>query len=85
MASDEPPRTIDVEEMGRIELHAGVRAGYSLVNGNREPLPVGSTLKRGVFYWQLGPGFLGDYDLVLIRRDGTELRRRVRVRAKRFE
>ncbi len=46
-------------------------AGY-LVKGHRlKPLPVGSTLdtKRGIFYWLPGPGFLGDFRLVFIKKD----------------
>jgi hypothetical protein len=32
-------------------------------DGKLEPLPVGSALKGGRFYWQPGPAFNGDYDL----------------------
>ena len=76
--------SVDVEEMERIELHTGATAGHSLVNGAIEALPVGSTLKRGVFYWQLGPGFLGEHRLVLIRPDGQQVEVRVRIRPKTF-
>jgi sugar lactone lactonase YvrE len=70
---------IDVEELGRIELHARVKAGYSEVNGERRALPVGSAVRGGVFYWQLGPGFLGEYQLVLVRVSGERDTVRVRV------
>jgi alpha-tubulin suppressor-like RCC1 family protein len=76
--------SVDVEEMERIELHTCATAGHSLVNGAIEALPVGSTLKRGVFYWQLGPGFLGEHRLVLIRPDGQQVEVRVRIRPKTF-
>jgi alpha-tubulin suppressor-like RCC1 family protein len=76
--------TVDVEEMERIELHLGAASGYSLVNGVQEDLPVGSTLKRGVFYWQLGPGFLGEHLVVLSRADGQQVQVRVRIRPKTF-
>jgi len=76
--------SLDVEEMERIELNVGATAGHSLVNGENETLPVGSTLKRGVFYWQLGPGFLGEHRLVLSRPDGQEVQVRVRIRPKTF-
>jgi alpha-tubulin suppressor-like RCC1 family protein len=76
--------SVDVEEMERIELNVGATAGYSLVNGANEALPVGSTLKRGVFYWQLGPGFLGEHWLVLVRPDGQQVAVRVRIRPKTF-
>jgi len=45
--------------------------GY-LVNGSQlKPLPIGSTLnrRRGVFYWQLGPGFRGDYGFIFTIKD----------------
>ena len=70
---------IEVEELGRIELHAGAIDGYQLVNGERAALPIGSTIQGGVFYWQLGPGFLGNYDLVLNRTDGEDVHLRVTV------
>jgi len=42
--------------------------GYSKVGNQRRPLPIGSTFDRksGVFYWQAGPGFIGEYQLVFI-------------------
>ncbi len=75
---------IEMEELGRIELNAGASKGYLLVNGERRGLPVGSTLKAGVFYWQAGLGFLGEYQLVFERADGSEVRVGVRIRAKGF-
>ena len=53
------------------------------MNGERRPLPIGSSLKAGVFYWQLGPGFLGDFDLLFLRNqsDGArEMPAKVHVR-----
>ncbi len=76
--------SVNVEEMERIELPVGATSGYSLVEGLHEALPVGSTLKRGVFYWQLGPGFLGEHHLVLSRRDGQQVEVRVRIHPKTF-
>jgi hypothetical protein len=55
-----------------VELPLAATTGYQLVNGERRPLPIGSSLKRGVFYWQPGPGFLGDYHFVFENKDGTE-------------
>ena len=74
--------SIEVEELDRIELHAGASGGYSRVGGRTEPLPVGSTLKGGALYWQLGPGFLGEYQLVLTRPDQEEVPVRILVRPK---
>jgi hypothetical protein len=47
--------------------------GY-LVNGDElKPLPIGSKLdhSRGVFYWQPGPGFLGEYRLFFFEESET--------------
>ncbi|NIM14607.1 MAG: hypothetical protein GTO45_21540 [Candidatus Aminicenantes bacterium] len=43
-------------------------SGYLVVGNQLRPLPVGSTLdvERGVFYWQPGPGFIGDYRFVFV-------------------
>jgi hypothetical protein len=57
--ADNGAYAIEMEELGRIELNAGASRGYLLVNGERIGLPVGSTLKSGVFYWQAGLGFVG--------------------------
>jgi len=66
---------ITVEEADRLELQLGPvaaksksLAGYQIVRGELRKLPVGSTLDResGTFYWQLGPGFLKDYDFVFV-------------------
>ncbi len=58
-------------------------AAYLLVNGRLRELPVGSAFDpaRGAFYWQPGLGYVGDYDLLFVRRgtDGTKERIPVRV------
>lgn len=71
----------EVEELGRIVLPVDSTAGYLQVAGQQTPLPIGSTLKDGVFYWQLGPGFLGDYFFVFNKTDGTQLRVKITVHA----
>jgi len=78
------PLSLDVEEMDRIEVPLGAISGYVVANGERQPLPIGSTLQDGVFYWQLAPVFLGQYDMVFERPDGTPLHLRVVVRAKTY-
>jgi hypothetical protein len=70
--------------MDRIEVPLGAISGYVVANGERQPLPIGSTLQDGVFYWQLAPVFLGQYDMVFERPDGTPLHLRVVVRAKTY-
>jgi sugar lactone lactonase YvrE len=67
---------IDVEELDRIELNLGATEGANL--------PVGSTLRGGTFYWQLGPGFLGEHLLNFVRSDRTTMRVRVSIRPKSF-
>jgi len=78
------PRVIEIEEVGLVELPLDAVSGYQLVNGERRPLPIGSSLKRGVFYWQPGPGFLGEYHLVFEQKDGTEVRVRVKIGPKKY-
>jgi len=68
---------VEADELDRIELHVGASESVG-------PLPVGAALKGGVFYWQLGPGFLGEYKLVLKRPNGEEVPVRVQVRPKRY-
>ena len=56
--------------------------GYIVDGDQLGPLPVGSTLdtEAGVFAWQLGPGFVGVYDLVFVRTaEGRRERIPVRV------
>ena len=59
-----------VEELERIEiiLPAGDWVAYERVAGERRSLPVGSRLDAttGRLTWQLGPGFLGNYELELV-------------------
>jgi len=78
------PDAVEIEELGQIEVPLGAVGGYQLVNGERRPLPIGSSLRRGVFYWQPGPGFLGEHNLVFEQKDGTEVQVSVKIRAKQF-
>jgi len=77
-----PPATAleaEVDEMGRIELPTGAGSGYLRVNGERRPLPAGSSLSDGVFYWHPGPGFRGRYELVFERPDGSNVVVRIHI------
>lgn len=76
--------SVSMEEVGHIELHLGAASGNMLVLGEAHTLPIGSTLKGGVFYWQPGPGFLGEYALQFERPDGTKIPVRVTIVPKRF-
>jgi len=68
--------TTEIKELERVEIHLF----DSTVNiepraFNISQLPIGSTLdtKRGVFYWQPGPGFIGDYQFIfIIKEEKTE-------------
>jgi hypothetical protein len=64
------------------EKHSAVR-GYLEANDRLNPLPVGSTLdmENGIFYWQPGPGFMGQYTLVFVIEapGGNYYKRRVTI------
>jgi len=62
---------IEIKELERVEIH------FFDSTMNIEPrtlnissLPIGSTLdsERGIFYWQPGPGFIGEYRFVFIEK-----------------
>jgi fibronectin type III domain protein len=61
----------------------GTYEGYVVIDGRLRPLPVGSTLDQaaGVFKWQPGPGFVGNYKLVFLRKlpGGSKVRIPVNV------
>jgi len=77
---------LEIKEVDRIEveLGEGITAGYLVVGDQLRPLPIGSTLdvQSGIFYWQPGPGFIGDYDLVFVETDEFGMQRRMIVRVK---
>jgi uncharacterized repeat protein (TIGR01451 family) len=76
--------SISIEELDRVELPVGATRGYLLVNDQRRPLPIGSTLKGGRFYWQPGPGFLGGYDLLFEQGDATLIRVHISIKPKSY-
>jgi hypothetical protein len=45
-------------------------AGFLIIGDAVKPLPIGSTLdvSKGIFYWQPGPGFIGEYRFVFIEK-----------------
>jgi hypothetical protein len=81
--SDETDRcTIRVNELERIQIYLddpianrslSGSYGYMIVNNRLESLPVGSTFdsRKGIFYWQPGPGFVGQYRFVFILKEET--------------
>jgi hypothetical protein len=76
--------SVTIEEVGRLELPLGAARGNMLVEGEAHALPIGSTLKGGVFYWQPGPGFLGEYTMRFERPDGSRIPVRVNIAPKRY-
>jgi YVTN family beta-propeller protein len=76
--------SVTMEEVGNIELHLGAARGNMLVQGEAHALPIGSTLKGGIFYWQPGPGFVGEYTLQFERPDGTKVPVRITIVPKRY-
>ncbi len=76
--------SVTMEEVGHIELHLGAVTGRMLVQGEAQPLPTGSTLRGGVFYWQPGPGYLGEYTMQFERPNGTRVSVRVNIVPKRY-
>jgi hypothetical protein len=61
---DEP--AVDKENTGRSNWR-----GYQVIGNNLKKLPVGTTFnkRRGIFYWQPGPGFIGEYRFVFFQSD----------------
>jgi pimeloyl-ACP methyl ester carboxylesterase len=61
---------VSMEELSRIELQLGATRGYLMVNGERHALPLGSTLKNGLFQWQAGVAYFGQYELYFEQASG---------------
>jgi hypothetical protein len=62
---------VHIRELERLEIHLeNYSIGYSVVGNQLKRLPIGSTMdsENGVFYWQPGPGFVGDYQFVFIKK-----------------
>jgi hypothetical protein len=70
--------TISIHQLERIEVDldaapgapGGNMSGYLQVGHIYRPLPIGSTLdaQNGIFYWQPGPGFVGTYDFIFVKK-----------------
>lgn len=75
---------LKIKELERINIHLDrYRIGYMLVNSKPRLLPVGSKMdpKTGLFSWQPGPGFIGEYEFVFFGRDrsGRIVKRNVQI------
>lgn len=62
---------IEINNRERLEIHFG----EPVISGS--PLPAGSQLdaRRGIFYWQPGPAFLGRYQLIFIDNQGMRVKK----------
>ena len=72
---------------GEWESSTSIPAGFQLIGERPAAIPIGSFLdsKNGIFSWQPGPGYLGDYELVFIEKIGDELKRKlITVRIKTY-
>ena len=80
--------TIESKELERLVIHFNndcvtdeSSTGSSTLNVS--PLPIGSTLDpvNGIFYWQPGVGFVGDYEFLFIKAKGND-KEQVKIRIK---
>ncbi|MCP4218531.1 MAG: hypothetical protein GY765_28105 [bacterium] len=75
------PMNIQLNQLEPLMIHLAYSAGkqhntrtkytgYSLAGDTLSPLPVGSTLDsdKGIFYWQPGPGFIGEYQFIFMKK-----------------
>lgn len=77
----------EISELQRVEIQLGSEGalrGYLVVGEKLEALPIGSSLDpvKGIFCWQPGPGFVGDYELVFFGKDssGTLFKKNIYLR-----
>jgi hypothetical protein len=84
--------TYSIKELERIsinifhthEVALNVK-GCQIINGEFSKLPIGSTLdkKKGIFYWQPGVGFIGDYEFLFkSRKLGTGRKIKISINPK---
>ncbi|MDW7760063.1 MAG: hypothetical protein SCM96_05425 [Acidobacteriota bacterium] len=82
--SETPPLTVlPVSRNHGRPLDTGVaHTGFLVVGDELRTLPIGSRLdpRTGLFTWQLGPGFLGEYTLVFLRDHNNGLNDRITVK-----
>jgi len=66
---------LEIKELERFMLqpngYSKFYTGYLVVNGQLRSLPIGSKIdaNTGIFYWQAGPGFIGEYEFVFFAQD----------------
>ena len=82
-------RRVSAVERDRVEIRIdpsgqakGDYAGYLVVDDQLRELPNGSSFdpSRGAFYWQPGLGYVGNYDLLFVRKGADGVQERIPVR-----
>jgi hypothetical protein len=65
--------TVNTQNITQKNISTQRYTGYLILNNQLRSLPIGSSLdsQRGVFYWQPGPGFLGEYRFVFIEKNNN--------------
>lgn len=84
IAADEKDTfNIKIRELERIVIELSsestIMGGYTIIGNKLRPLPIGSTLdtRKGIFYWQPGPAFIGEYRFVFVEKiQNGEMRRK---------
>ena len=77
---------VKIKELEHFEMQLSTEksdvTGYMIANNKFYPLPLGSTLKNGTFYWTPGPGFIGEYRFIFVekRQNGEHYRRPVIIK-----
>jgi len=70
---------VEIDQSGRIELSVGATKGYQIVGDQAADLPLGSSLKAGVFYWVFFFKQQTAYEMVFERPDGPQIRVRINI------
>jgi Leucine-rich repeat (LRR) protein len=80
---------IEINQLERMEIHLGdinsssFYSGYQLVGDEFKSLPIGSTLdiEKGIFYWQAGHAFIGEYLFMFIAKgpNGMLIRKDIKI------
>ena len=72
-------KTVEIKELERAEINLStdveeISARYLVVGDQLRELPIGSTLDKenGIFYWQPGPGFIGEYHFIFTGKDDQD-------------
>jgi hypothetical protein len=87
--------SVEIKELERVEVQLDERTevenhltrkhynGYMVASDHMRSLPIGSAFdaEKGVFYWQPGPGFFGEYEFIFVKAEGNN-RERIRVKVK---